>query len=65
MHSLGEFALRLLILTLFVSSLAQIKFLRSLQILRRMIGLFALYYVVLHLMTYIVFVHYFTIPFYW
>ena len=59
MHNLGEHALRLLILTLFISSMSQVKFFRSLQIIRRMIGLFVFYYVVLHLMTYIVFDHYF------
>ena len=59
MHKLGENALRFLILTLFVSSLSQIRQLRALQKIRRMIGLFVFYYVVLHLMTYIVFDHYF------
>ena len=59
MHNLGEFALRLIILTLLISSLAKSKYLRSLQNLRRMIGLFAFYYVVLHLTTYVVLDHYF------
>ena len=59
MHNLGEFALRLLILTLIISSLAKLKYLRSLQITRRMIGLFAFYYVLLHLSTYVVLDHYF------
>ena len=59
MHNLGEFALRLIITTLFISSLAQLKYLRSLQNLRRMIGLFAFYYVVLHLTTYVVLDHFF------
>ena len=45
MHNLGELALRLIILTLFLSSLSQIRFFRSLQNIRRMIGLFAFYYV--------------------
>ena len=59
MHSLGEFALRLIIATLLLSSLAQFKYLRSLQMVRRMIGLFAFYYVLLHLTTYVVLDHYF------
>ena len=59
MHNLGELALQLIIATLLVSSLAQSKYLRALQNLRRMIGLFAFYYVLLHLATYIVLDHYF------
>ena len=59
MHNLGEFALRLIIATLLLSSLAQFKYLHSLQMVRRMIGLFAFYYVLLHLMTYVVLDHYF------
>ena len=59
MHNLGEFALRLIIATLLLSSLAQFKYFRSLQIVRRMIGLFAFYYVLLHLTTYVVLDHYF------
>ena len=54
MHILGEFALRLVIATLLLSSLAQSKYLRSLQRVRRMIGLFAFYYVLIHLKTYVV-----------
>ena len=59
MHNLGEFALRLIIATLFLSSLARSKHLRSLQMVRRMVGLFAFYYVILHLTTYVVLDHYF------
>ena len=59
MHNLGEFALRLIIATLFISSLAQSKYLRSLHNIRRMIGLFAFYYVALHLITYVVLDYYF------
>ena len=59
MHNLGEFALRLIIATLLLSSLAQFKYFRSLQMVRRMIGLFAFYYVLLHLTTYVVLDHYF------
>ena len=59
MHNLGEFALRLIIATLLLSSLAQFKYFRSFQMVRRMIGLFAFYYVLLHLTTYVVLDHYF------
>ena len=63
MDKLGEMALRLIILTLFVSSLSQIKYLRSLQNLRRLIGLTAFYYVFLHLMTYVFLDHFFNFSF--
>ena len=56
---LGEFSLQLIITTLFLSSLSKFKYLRSLQILRRMFGLFAFYYVSLHFLTYIVLDHFF------
>ncbi len=59
MDKLGEMSLRLIILTLLLSSLSDIKFLRSLLNLRRMIGLFAFYYIFLHFITYIVLDHYF------
>ena len=55
----GEFALRLLVLTLLLSSLAQLKYMRSLQMIRGMVGLFVFYYVVLHLMTYVIMDYYF------
>ena len=58
MHNIGELALQLIIATLIVSSLAQSKYLRALQNLRRMIGLFAFYYGLLHLATYILLDHY-------
>ena len=59
MDRLGEFALQLVIVTLLLSSLSKFKYLRFLQIFRRMVGLFAFYYVVLHLMTYVVLDHFF------
>ena len=59
MDRLGEMSLRLIILTLLLSSLSDIKYFRGLINLRRMIGLFAFYYVFLHFMTYIVLDHYF------
>ena len=62
-HKLGEMALRLLIGVLFISSLAQFSFLRSLQNLRRLIGLTAFYYVSLHLITYVFLDHFFNFSF--
>ena len=63
MDKLGEMALRLIILTLFISSLSQIKYLRALQNLRRLIGLTAFYYVLLHLMVYVFLDHFFNFSF--
>ena len=63
MDKLGEMALRLIILTLLISSLTDIKFLKSLVILRRTLGLFAFYYVCLHFLSYIILDHFFDINF--
>ena len=63
MDKLGEMALRLIILTLIVSSLSQIKYLRALQNLRRLIGLTAFYYVFLHLIAYVFLVNFFNFSF--
>ena len=59
MDELGQMALRLIILALIISSLSQYEFLRSLQNIRRMIGLTAFYYVVCHFLTYIALDHFF------
>ena len=59
MDELGQMALRLIILTLIISSLSQFKLLRALQNIRRMIGLMAFYYVLSHFLTYIVLDHFF------
>ena len=59
MDEFGKMALRLIIVTLIISSLSQLKFLRSFQNIRRMIGLTAFYYVVCHFLTYIVLDHFF------
>ena len=59
MDELGQMALRLIIITLFISSLSQLKFLRALQNIRRIIGLMAFYYVLSHFLTYIVLDHFF------
>ena len=63
MDKLGEMSLRLLILVLTVSSLSQFFFLRSLQNLRRLIGLVAFYYIFLHLTCYIFIDHFFNFSF--
>ena len=59
MDELGRMALKLIILTLIISSLSKFKLLRSLQNIRRMIGLIAFYYVTCHLLTYVILDHYF------
>ena len=59
MDELGKMALRLIIVTLIISSLSQFKFLRSFQNIRRMIGLTAFYYVLCHFLTYIILDHFF------
>ena len=63
MDKMGLMALRIIILTLLVSSLADIKSFKSIIVLRRMIGLFAFYYVCLHFLTYVVLDHFFDITF--
>ena len=56
---LGQMALRLLAATLILSSISKFKYFRSLINFRRMIGLFAFYYVLLHFTTYIFLDHFF------
>ncbi len=63
MDELGLMALRLIIITLMITSLSNIKNLKSIVVLRRMIGLFAFYYVCLHFSTYIVLDHYLDMQF--
>ena len=63
MDELGLMALRLIIITLMITSLSNIKPLKSIVVLRRMIGLFAFYYVCLHFSTYIVLDHFLDIQF--
>ena len=63
MDKMGLMALRVIILTLIISSLADIKSFKSIVVLRKMIGLFAFYYVCLHFLTYIVLDHFFDIKF--
>ena len=52
-HSTGEWALRFLLLTLAVTPLRRLTGYGSLIRLRRMLGLFAFFYAVLHLSTYV------------
>ena len=63
MDKLGEMSLRLLILVLIISSLSQFTFLRSLQNLRRLIGLVSFYYIFLHFTCYIFLDHFFNFNF--
>ena len=63
MDELGLMALRLIILTLMITTLSNIKPLKSIVVLRRMIGLFAFYYVSLHFSTYIVLDHFLDMKF--
>ncbi len=63
MDELGLMALRLIIVTLMITTLSNIKTIKSIVILRRMIGLFAFYYVCLHFSTYIVLDHFLDIQF--
>ena len=59
MDELGKMGIRLIIVTLIISSLSQLKFFRSFQNIRRIIGLMAFYYVLCHFLTYIVLDHFF------
>ena len=63
MDSLGEMALRLIVLTLLISSLSEFKKFRFLIEVRRMIGLFAFFYVSCHFFTYIALDHFFDMTF--
>jgi len=63
MDNMGEMALRLIVLTLFISSLSEFKKFRFLIEVRRMIGLFAFFYVFCHFLTYIALDHFFDMSF--
>ena len=63
MDEFGLMALRLIILTLMISTIANIRQLKSIVVFRRMLGLFAFYYVCLHFSTYIFLDHFFDIEF--
>ena len=63
MDELGLMALRLIIITLMITTLSNIKSIKSIVVLRRMIGLFAFYYVCLHFSTYIILDHFLDMQF--
>jgi len=63
MDEFGLMALRLIILTLMISSIANIKAFKSIVTFRRMIGLFTFYYVSLHFSTYIFLDHFLDLQF--
>ena len=63
MDNMGEMALRLIVLTLFISSLSEFKKFRFLIEVRRMIGLFSFFYVSCHFLTYIALDHFFDMSF--
>ena len=63
MDNMGEMALRLIVVTLFISSLSELKKFRFLIEIRRMIGLFAFFYVSCHFLTYIALDHFFDMTF--
>ena len=63
MDNMGEMALRLIVVTLFISSLSEFKKFRFLIEVRRMIGLFAFFYVTCHFLTYIALDHFYDMSF--
>ena len=63
MDNLGKMSLRLIIVTLLISSLSEIKFFRSLILLRRMMGLFVFFYVFIHFSSYVALDHFFNFNF--
>ena len=63
MDELGLMALRLIIITLMITTLSNIKPLKSIVVLRRMIGLFGFFYVCLLFSTYIVLDHFLDMKF--
>ena len=60
-HQTGEWGLRFLLVTLAVTPLRRLTGWNWLQRCRRMLGLFAFFYVCLHFATYLVFDHFFNI----
>lgn len=60
-HRTGQWALRLLLATLAVTPIRRITGWNPIIRLRRMLGLFAFFYALLHLSVWVVFDHYFTI----
>jgi sulfoxide reductase heme-binding subunit YedZ len=64
-HSTGDWALRLLLATLAVTPLRKITGDASLMRLRRMLGLYAFFYVCLHLLTYVWLDAFFSLAYIW
>jgi sulfoxide reductase heme-binding subunit YedZ len=60
-HETGQWALRLLLATLAVTPLRRLTGWNRLIAFRRMLGLFAFFYAILHLSVWMVFDHYFTL----
>ena len=60
-HETGQWALRLLLLTLAVTPLRRLTGWNRIIVLRRMLGLFAFFYAILHLSVWVIFDHYFTL----
>jgi sulfoxide reductase heme-binding subunit YedZ len=58
-HETGDWALRFLLLTLAVTPLRELMGWQRLMLFRRMLGLFAYFYAVLHFSTWMVFDHFF------
>ena len=63
MDNFGEMGLRLIIVTLLISSLSEFKKFRFLVDVRRMVGLFAFFYASCHFFTYIALDHFFDVSF--
>lgn len=64
-HTTGEWALRLLLVTLAVTPLRKLTGASALVRMRRMLGLFAFFYVCLHLLTYVWLDAYFSLAYIW
>lgn len=64
-HFTGEWGLRLLLVTLAVTPLRKITGLNTLVRLRRMLGLYAFFYVCLHLLTYVWLDAFFSLTYIW
>lgn len=64
-HATGEWALRLLLATLAVTPLRKLTGLSTIMRVRRMIGLYAFFYVCVHLLTYVWLDAYFSLHYIW
>lgn len=60
-HETGEWSLRLLLASLAITPLRRLTGWNRIIVFRRMLGLFAFFYAVLHLSVWVVFDHYFTL----